>query len=329
MHAEVQSSAIPLVSNAPGRRKARLVLRMKLAVGLVVPLIALTAAARGQMRPVDGALAPDSILAPTPPPPSTPVPAASPNQEGMPPPLPREKVPRVPKKKVSDLPDPKAREKPRFRPFTHVALAVKADSLGIGGELATPLSRSFNLRVGASLANLGYAFDLDGINYSISTHLKSGTGTIDWFPRHGGFHISPGVLYLESSVGGGASVPAGQYFSLGNTSFLNSIDDPVNGSATFKYSRKYSPMLLMGFGNLLPRSGRHLSVPFEFGVAYTGQAVIDVKLAGTACTAAGCFDAATDPQTQNALRQELTDINSKLKPYPIYPIISLGLAYRF
>lgn len=292
-------------------------------------------AAFSQMRPVDGVAVPDGILA-------TPLPElnaadtaplytqdSSSAASQAPLPLQGKSGKKVSRSRVADLPDPRAPSKPSFRPFSRVALAVKADSLGLGGELATPLSRGLNLRLGASLANLGYAFDIDGVNYGIAAHLKSGTATIDWFPRGGGFHISPGVLYLDSSVGGSAFVPAGRYFSLGDSRFLNSIDDPVSGGTSFQYGRKVSPMLLLGFGNLLPRSGRHLSIPFEFGAAYTGQAVIDVKLAGTACTSQGCFEAATDPQTQKGLQQELTDINEHLKPYPFYPIISLGIGYRF
>lgn len=111
---------------------------------------------------------------------------------------------------------------------------------------------------------------------------------------------------------------------LKNSSFLNSVDDPVSGTASFEYSSKVAPMLLIGFGNLLPRCGRYLSVPFEVGAAYSGQAAIDVKLAGTACTAQGCSmrDGSAD-----SLRQELIDLDSELKPFPFYPIISLGLAY--
>ena len=298
-------------------------LRIKLAAALFLVSTALPSAISAQMRPPDSAVAPEIIPARASPP------TDEQTVQQAPPPLPNKKTPKAPKAQVNDLPDPNVAARPRFRPFTRYALAVKADSLGLGAELATPLARSLNLRVGASLANLGYAFDIDGINYNTAAHLKSGTGTIDWFPRHGGFHISPGVLYLESTVGGSANVPAGHRFSLGDSSYLNSIDDPVGGTASLRYSRKISPMLLLGFGNLLPRSGRHLSVPFEFGIAYTGVPVIDVKLAGTACTTAGCFDAATDPRTQSDLQQELSQINSDLKPYPFYPILSLGVAYRF
>ena len=302
-------------------------LRMRLAIVLLGALAAVSLKASSQMRPVEGAVAPNSILpaassaAPEPAAPDAEV------QSAPPPPLPSHAEKKTVGKRVSDLPDLSAPS--RFRPFSRLAIAVKADSLGLGGELATPLGRSFNLRVGASLANLGYAFDIDGINYNTGTHLKSGTATVDWFPRAGGFHISPGVLYLQPSVGGTANVPAGRYFSLGDTSFVNSIDDPVSGIASFKYDRKVFPMLLMGFGNLLPRSGRHLSIPFEVGAAYTGLAVINVTLVGTACTTQGCFDAATDTQTQTSLRQELNDINKDLKPYPFYPIVSLGVGYRF
>lgn len=304
-------------------------LRIKLAAVLFAALLTGAPAASSQMRPVNGAVAPDSIL------PASPLPAPLPPaadvevQDGSapPPPLPKPGKKRSTSKRAKDLPDIAPNK--RYRPFTRLAIAVKADSLGLGGELATPLGHSFNLRAGVSLANVGYAFDIDGVNYNTGSHLKSGTATIDWFPRAGGFHISPGVLYLETSVGGSANVPAGHYFSLGDTSFANSIDDPVSGIASFRYDRKVFPMLLVGFGNLLPRSGRHLSIPFELGAAYTGQAAINVSLSGTTCTTEGCFDAATDPRTQTALRQELSDINKDLKPYPFYPIISLGVGYRF
>jgi hypothetical protein len=85
-------------------------------------------------------------------------------------------------------------------------------------------------------------------------------------------------------------------------------------------------MLLIGFGNLLPRSGRLCPFPLRSVRLIRGQAAIDVKLAGTACTAQGC-SMRDGPADADSLRQELIDLDSELKPFPFYPIISLGLAY--
>ena len=88
-------------------------------------------------------------------------------------------------------------------------------------------------------------------------------------------------------------------------------------------------MVLLGFGNILPRSGRHLSMPFEFGGAYLQPPTLNLKLSGTACTNQGCFNAATDPQVQSNLTKEVTTLQSDIRFLQVYPIVSLGLACRF
>jgi hypothetical protein len=217
-----------------------------------------------------------------------------------------------------------------MRPFSRLAIGFKADTLGSGVEAATPLSRSFNLRGGVNLFSFGYFFNIDGVDYDSQMHLRSGQATLDWFPRHGGFHISPGVLYFKSSLAAISSVQPGRYFELGDQGFINSVDDPVSGNASVVFPRKFAPMLTIGFGNIIPRSGRHLSFPVEFGAAYTGAAHINVTLDGTACVIAkGCFSFMANPDAQQGLKQEIYKLNEDLKRYPVYPIASMGVAYRF
>jgi hypothetical protein len=88
-------------------------------------------------------------------------------------------------------------------------------------------------------------------------------------------------------------------------------------------------LLLFGFGNIIPRSGSHLSFPVEFGAAYTGAPTINVSLNGTACTTTGCANFATNTQAQTFLKQEVYDLNEDLKKFPFYPIFSIGVAYHF
>src|SRR5216683_2130341 len=216
------------------------------------------------------------------------------------------------------------------RPFSALALGFKVDSLGAGVELATPLSRSFNLRAGANIFALGYAFDIDGVVYNSDMHFRSAQVNVDWFPWHNRrFHISPGVLYVRNSLTAIASVPPGQYFELGDQGFINSMDDPLGGSASIKFPLQIAPTIMMGFGNLIPRSGKHLSIPFEFGAAFMGTPRINVQFTGTACTNEGCVDAATNQEVQQNLADEVAQLNHTLKYIPAYPIVSIGVAYRF
>jgi hypothetical protein len=220
-------------------------------------------------------------------------------------------------------------DKLSVHPFSKIALGFKVDTLGAGVEVATPLSRRFNLRSTANLFNFRYLFNIDGIDYDTELHFHSGQLNVDWFPFHGEFHVSPGVLYFNNNLYGKASVPPGQPFQLSNTSYINSVDDPVYGTTKITYARKIAPALTVGFGNILSRTGRHFTVPFEVGVAYLGSAKMDVQLAGTTCTNAGCFNAATDLDTQASLHDEVKSLNGELTKYKLYPIISLGFAYRF
>lgn len=217
----------------------------------------------------------------------------------------------------------------QIKPFRSVAVGVKADTLGAGVELATPLSHSFNLRSSFNVLPFNYGFSIDGVNYNARFHLQSTEAALDWFPLHSSFHVSPGVLYAKNSLSGTTSVGPGQSFTLGNQPFINSVDDPAHGSASVIYPHKVAPMLLFGFGNIIPRSGSHFSFPVEFGAAYTGAPQMSVSLNGTACTKDGCANFGTNTQAQTFLKQEVNDLNSDLRSFPFYPIVSIGVAYHF
>ncbi len=221
------------------------------------------------------------------------------------------------------------RERKPVSLFSTVAVGFRADTLGLGVDVATPLSRSFNLRVGADFIAFNYPFVIDGVYYDARIHLQSGRASLDWFPRHGGFHISPGILYFKNALSAPSSVPAGDYFELGDQGFTNSTNDPVKGTANAVFPHKFAPMLAIGFGNLIPRSGRHFSFPFEVGVAYTGAAQINVTLNGTACVPDGCVNFANNAEAKSDLLQEISKLNEDLKKVPVYPIVSMGVAYRF
>lgn len=213
--------------------------------------------------------------------------------------------------------------------FSTLALSLRSNTLGPGADLATPLSGGFNLRVGANFMDFGYGFNIDGVNYSSKLHFLSGQMSLDWFPTHRGFHISPGVMYGKNSLSAASWVPAGKYFELGSQGFTNSVDDPLNGIASVVLPRKIAPMLTIGFRNIIPRSGGHLTFPVEFGAAYTGAPRIDVTLDGTACTKQGCFTFSQNQEAQASLQAEIQKLNETLKRLPVYPIISSGVALRF
>ncbi len=238
---------------------------------------------------------------------------------------------------AADLPKPSSLGKPakssiprseRSGAFSSLTIGIKADTLGAGVDLATPLSRHFGLRGQVNLLAFNYLFSIDGVDYDSRFNLQSGSVSIDWYPTHHSFRISPGVLYFKNNLTAVSGVAPGNYFELGSQGFINSVDDPLNGTASVVFSGHLAPMVTFGYNFLGKRAGR-ITMPIEFGIAYTGAAKIDVTLDGTACTTEGCFTFSQNEEAQQSLQGEIRKLNRNLESYPVYPVASIGLAYRF
>jgi hypothetical protein len=228
------------------------------------------------------------------------------------------------------VPD-RATGRPNLRPFSRIALAAKMGTMGAGFEVAVPLSRRTNLRSTGNFFSYSHTFNQDGVDYTGTISLRSMQTTLDWFPFHGGFHISPGFFaYGGNNVKAHAAVPGGQTFTLNSTDYRSSLIDPIHGSGKITVNNA-GPGLTVGWGNLLPRNRRHFSFPFEIGAVYEGAPKIALQLGGSACDSSGinCNTVASDPSFQQNLTDEQTKLNRDVEPYKFYPIISFGFAVNF
>ena len=210
-----------------------------------------------------------------------------------------------------------------------VGVGVKVSLLGIGGEAALPLSHRSNVRVGFNLFNYSHSFDKDGVTYKGTLNLRSAQATFDFFPI-GQFHVSPGVLlYNGNQLTANASVPGGQTFTLNNVDYLSDAADPVAGTGKLSVY-KAAPMILIGFGNLVPRN-HHFSTNIEIGAAYQGPPRVTLNLTGSVCDSTGifCRSISSDPTVQSNIVAEQNKLNKSASPYKFYPVISFGVGYKF
>ncbi|MGA7886168.1 MAG: hypothetical protein WCA44_10525 [Acidobacteriaceae bacterium] len=216
-------------------------------------------------------------------------------------------------------------------PFSGLAIGVKVGLLGPGVEIATPLARTVNLRGGANYFSYSDTFTSDGITYNATLRFLSGEASVDWFPWAKGFHISGGALvYNGNQITGNASVPGGQTFTLNHVTYESSTTDPVSGTGSLAF-RKAAPKVSFGWGNLLPRSGRHWSIPFELGFAYVGDPKVALNLTGTVCDTSGanCRTIASDPTVQANVTAQQQKLASDANPARFYPILSVGFGFAF
>ena len=210
-----------------------------------------------------------------------------------------------------------------------IGLGVKVSTLGIGGEAAVPLGHRSNVRVGFNLFNYSHTFDKDGVTYKGTLNLRSVQATYDFFPL-GPFHISPGVLlYNGNKLTADASVPGGQTLTFNNTNYLSDMADPVAGTGKLSVY-KSAPMLLIGFGNLVPRN-HHFSTSLEIGAVYQGPPRVTLNLTGSVCDSSGtnCRTISSDPTVQSNIVAEQNKLNKSASPFRFYPVLSFGVGYKF
>jgi hypothetical protein len=227
---------------------------------------------------------------------------------------------------VPPSPAPARAEGPR-----RIGVGAKISLLGIGGEAAVALTKRINVRGGFNFFNYSDTFNKDGISYGGQLAFRSGEAHLDLFPFAGAFHVSPGLLfYNDNHISATASVPGGQVFTLGGTSYISSAANPVAGTAKLSFN-KVAPSILVGFGNLIPRNRRRFSLSTEIGVAYTGAPKASLALTGTACSnpAVICVNAASDPTVQANVQSEVAKVNHDVSVLKIYPLASVGFAVNF
>jgi hypothetical protein len=211
-----------------------------------------------------------------------------------------------------------------------IGIGVKFSTLGAGIEVATPLADKLNLRGGFNIFRYGRSITNNGIVYAGNLHFQSAEAHLDWFP-FGGFHVSPGILfYNANAVTATAAVPGGQTFTLGGTQYESDPSTPVNGTGKLDFV-KVAPSIMVGFGNLIPRNGRHYSFLFEIGGAYQGSARVALNLAGNVCDTTGtiCRPIASDPTVQASIQSQEQKIKNDVNPYRFFPVVSFGVGFNF
>jgi hypothetical protein len=208
-----------------------------------------------------------------------------------------------------------------------------ASSLGLSGQLAVQIMERANVRVGFNWFDYHGTATSGGVLYKGDLRLESVNANFDYFVFRK-FHVSPGLLIYNNNNGSEtASIPAGETFTYGNTTYESSAASPALVNARLGLN-KVAPEILFGYGNMIPRRGRRWAWEVEAGIAYQGSPKVALALTGFVCTPpndAGptCVNAATDPSVQSDVRIQEGKASSDASVFRFYPVVSVGISYSF
>jgi hypothetical protein len=187
------------------------------------------------------------------------------------------------------------------------------------------------MRVGFNTFHYARGLSSDGVPYQGALYLRSWETVVDWFPfsRHS-FHVGSGVLFLNGNrVTAVATPPVGQVLTAGAEAYISDPQNPITGSAKTA-TKKIAPIVLIGFGNLVPRN-HHFGYSVDLGVVFQGAPKSTFTVAGGACDPTGefCARAAEDSSIQAEAQSARTDLAHHVSFMKYYPVVSLEFGYRF
>lgn len=193
-----------------------------------------------------------------------------------------------------------------------VGVTAKVGTLGVGGELTLGLNDYVGIRLGVNAFNWSGTTDAEeGTVYTDLDWLTYG-GLLDLHLFGGGFRVSGGALVNKNKLNLRADLTEpvelnGQKYWL----------EDLKGDVTFD---ELAPYVGIGYGNAVDRDGRwHFSC--DFGVMLQGEP----KVSATATAS----NPAIQPAVDAALQEEVADIQDDAKSYKYYPVVSLGVSFRF
>lgn len=199
-----------------------------------------------------------------------------------------------------------------------VAVGASVSTLGLGVEVAAPLSDHLGVRFGAHKGSLDRDFTEDGVDYVGELELENASLLLDWHPTGGAFRISAGALVNRNEVVARASADD-LVLEIGNVDIPSTAVESLRGTASFD---RLSPYFGLGASTDFGRDGRW-GLLFDLGVALQGSPEVDLE--GSLIPEL----AALEPIFQAQLLIEEGNLEREIDEYDLYPVISIGVSYTF
>ena len=213
-------------------------------------------------------------------------------------------------------------------------LTAKVSTLGIGADLTYGIMDKLNARLNLNGGSLNADGENDGINYDGKLNLQSVGGLLDFHPTGGGFRLSAGIYNNGNNIDLDAS-GANDNAEIGDITYDIS-NAKVNTNVAFKSS---APYLGIGWGNAVDKSSK-FSFITDLGVLFQGVPSIKMKATGNVIPKSGqhtgpavdlAGGSAAAQEFQRELQKEQNKINddSNLQKLKLFPVVSVGMNYRF
>jgi hypothetical protein len=216
--------------------------------------------------------------------------------------------------------------------FSEYAVTGELSTRGLGLNATTNITSQLNGRL--SLAGFTYSMDqdLDDISYESDLTLTTVGGLVDWHPFSGGLRLSTGLFLNFNGIEASAAPSSTSSYSFNNVSYNGSLIDSVSADIEFN---TLAPYLGIGWGNPIQKDSNWF-FHSDIGVLFTGKPSVSLSAAtnstnilAASADAAAAATLTSEINSNVAAAQSDIEDDDALTYFQYYPVISLGLSYRF
>jgi hypothetical protein len=187
-------------------------------------------------------------------------------------------------------------------------IGINVGNLGFGVEARQVLSPSLDLRFG--IAGIAYhtEFEYDDIDYDIEQSAAVPEVKLDWRPAQGIFRLTFGVGYYNEVSDLELTPEFGTFYTIGNTPYTAAQVGTLNGKVSYHV---FTPYFGVGW-DILPKN-KNIGFTIDVGAYYRNEPDVTMTSTGTV----SATDLALEAQ------------NIKDDAWAVYPVVKLGMLFRF
>lgn len=198
-----------------------------------------------------------------------------------------------------------------------LAIGPTVGTGGIGLQASVPiLPGRLDLNTGFGGFGLTHDVTADGTRFHGKLNIGGVPLTLSWFPFANFFHVDAGIDINDNRVSVSAVAPADTDFTIYGHHYGAADIGTLTGRTHF---HKVAPYIGFGFGD--PFRGGRLTVILNAGVMFEGSPNIRLTASNPAILQV--------PGAAADIRAEEASLNSKANFVRFYPVLNLGVVYRF
>ncbi|WP_114395228.1 hypothetical protein [Oleisolibacter albus] len=194
------------------------------------------------------------------------------------------------------------------------SIGASASTNGLGLDAGVTITPLLGLRLDGAAFSLSHSFDVDEIDYDGDVTLRSVGAVLDLYPFPlSGFRLSAGARLNWNTVDVTAT-PTGPE-RIGGRTYSPAEIGRLDGDIEFDTLAPYA-----GIGWTGGFFGTGLEFIADLGVLFQGAPKVDLR---------GTGGAAANPDFAADVERERQELEDEMEDFKYYPVVKVGLMYRF